>query len=84
MNRRNAILGWATWTVFSQLLKRKLNARSAPVEEPPRRFARWRAEEVEPPKKKRRPWRVVALLSATVVGVGIWIGARRARSVPVE
>ena len=84
MNRRNAILGWATWTVLSQLLRRSRPSRPAPVEEESsHRIARWRNEE-PPPKKKRKTLRVVAVISAALLGFGIWMGARRARSEPVE
>ena len=76
MNRRNAMLGWATWTVFRQFLKRKTKAEAVEVEEP-RRFRRKRTEPVvEPPKKKHNKFRALAVLSATAVGVGIWLRGR--------
>ena len=62
MNRRNAMLGWATWTVFRQLAKRNAKAKPEPVEvEEGRRFGRRRSEEVEAPKKKRKTWPALAL-----------------------
>src|SRR5262245_24148303 len=75
MNRRNAMLGWATWAVAKQVLKRKADAKAeVVVEEPPRRFGRRRAVVVvEEPKKKRRKWPLLALVSATAVGVGLWM-----------
>ena len=91
MNRRNAMLGWATWTVAKQVLKRK--AASKPeevvVEEPARRFGRRRSVEVievvEEPKKKRKTLRLLALLSATAIGVGLWMRGRGAKGPePVE
>jgi hypothetical protein len=78
MNRRNAMLGWATWAVLKQLMKRKANAKAEAVEEESaRRFGRRRSvEPVEEPKRKRKTLRAVALLSATAVGVGLWMRKR--------
>jgi hypothetical protein len=87
MNRRNAMLGWATWTVVKQVLKRKADAKAEAVEEETsRRFRLRRGEEVvEEPKKKRKTWRLLALLSATAVGVGLWMRGRGGKgSEPVE
>ena len=87
MNRRNAILGWATWTVFTQLLKRNAKAKTKPEAaevEGGRRFGRRRSEEVEAPKKKHKAFRALAVLSATAVGVGIWLRSRGGGPEPVE
>jgi len=87
MNRRNAMLGWATWTVFRQVLKRNVKAKTevVEVEEGRRRLGRRRTQEVvEPPKKKHRAVRAIAVLSATAVGVGIWLRGRGRGPGPVE
>ena len=88
MNRRNAMLGWATWTVLKRVLER--NAREeaeAVAEETKRRFRRGKeqvVELVEPKRKKRwRKRRLLALAAATAVGVATWLGTRRRSSEPV-
>ena len=86
MNRRNAMLGWATWTVFRQVLKRNAKVKTqATEEESARRFRLRRSEEVvEKPKKKHNAFRALAVLSATAVGVGIWLRGRGRGADPVE
>lgn len=80
MNRRNAVIGWVTWTFFKGFLKRQAKVEQSSEEEEARRYLRWRrsqAAEPEPEPKKRSNKRVVAFLAATAVGVGIWLKARR-------
>jgi hypothetical protein len=84
MNRRNAVLGWATWTVFKRFLKNRGKAEvEAPVVEETKRSL-WRrgGEQVvvaveEPPKRKKRAKRLIPFLAATAVGVGVWLSTRR-------
>ncbi len=77
MNRRNALLGWATWTVLKQVLRRNSRARAAEAEGETRRLPRFgRADEpAETKKRSKRP--LVGLVAATAVGVGVWMRARR-------
>ena len=80
MNRRNAVIGWATWTVLKQVLKRNAKADAEAADEEARQSRRWRrgAPEEEPePKKKRSKRRVIGFLAACAVGVGVWLGTRR-------
>ena len=87
MNRRNAMLGWATWTVLKRVLKRNVrDDAGAAAEEAKRRFRRGKeqvVELVEPKRKKRRRKRLLALAVATAVGVATWLGTKRRGSEPV-
>ena len=82
MNRRNAVVGWATWSIFKQVLKRNAKAEAAAAEEEARRSRRFRrrkeeAVEVEvKPRRKRGKRRVIGFLVATGIGVGAWLGTR--------
>jgi hypothetical protein len=88
MNRRNAMLGWATWTVFKRVLKRNAEAEAAAAEEAERSRRRWRRSQAEPPPpepKKRRKRRLIPFLAAGAVGVGVWLKTRGGRrSEPLE
>src|SRR5262245_23880989 len=86
MNRRNAMLGWPPWASAHKVLKRKADAKAeVVVEEAPRRFGRRRAVVVvEEPKKKRRKWPLLALVSATAVGVGLWMRGQAKGPEPYE
>ncbi len=81
MNRRNAVVGWATWTVIKQVLKRNAKAEAAEPEPEAKRSRRLRRKEqaveapVEP-KKKRGKRRVLGFLVAAGIGVGAWLGTR--------
>ena len=70
MNRRNAILGWATWTVFRQLMKR--NAKASRPNRSRRRKTPFRPPATKRSSLRRRSGRLpaLALLSATAVGLG--------------
>src|SRR5262245_5558437 len=87
-NRRNAMVGWATMTFAKFWLSRRSKAQdeAAAEQEQARRW--WRrgasGEPPPPPPKKRSKRPLVGLLMATLVGVGIWLGARRAKRPPVE
>jgi len=81
MNRRNAVVGWATWSIFKQVLKRNARAEAAAAEEASKRSRRFRRrQEVavveEKPKRRRGKRRVLGFLVATGIGVGAWLGAR--------
>jgi hypothetical protein len=90
MNRRNAMLGWATWAVIKRVLKRNAKAEvEAVAEGAKRRFRRGKdqvvEEAAEPKKKTRSKRRVLGFLAATAVGVGAWLKARGGRGgEPVE
>ena len=80
-NRRNAVVGWATWAVVKQFLKRDAKAAAAPVEEETRRPRTLRrkepaAEAPVEPKKKKGKRRVIGFVVATGVGVGAWLSTR--------
>lgn len=87
MNRRNAMLGWATWTVLKRVLKRNVkDDAGAAAEEAKRRFRRRKeqvVELVEPKRKKRWRRRALALVVVTAVGVATWLSTRRRESDPV-
>ena len=81
MNRRNAVVGWATWTVFKQVLKRNAKAEAAAAEEESKRSRRFRrkeeADEVEAtPKKKRESVACSRFLVATADRRRVWLGTR--------
>ena len=81
MNRRNAVIGWATWAVFKQLLRRNAKAEAAQVEEETKRSRRLRrkdqaAEAQVEPKKKHGKRRAVGFLVAGAIGVGAWLSTR--------
>jgi hypothetical protein len=87
MNRRNALVGWATLTLSKAWLVRRLRSGKEQEQEVARRW--WRRGAAgqpppPPPKKKRSKRPVLGLLMATLVGVGIWLGAKRAKQTPVE
>lgn len=81
MNRRNAVVGWATWTIFKQVLRRNAKAEAAQADEETKRSRRLRRKEqvveapVEP-KKKRGKRRVIGFLVAGAIGVGAWLSMR--------
>jgi hypothetical protein len=92
-NRRNAVVGWATMTVFKTWLSRRgksdqeAAARAAAEEEAAKRWWRRGASGEPPPpppepKKKRKKGRAIGLLMATAVGVAVWLGSRRSKSAP--
>jgi hypothetical protein len=87
MNRRNAMLGWATWTVLKRILKRNVKDDAGAAAEEAKRRLRRRKEQVvelvEPKRKKRSKKRWLALAAATAVGVATWLGTRRRESDPV-
>ena len=88
MNRRNAVLGWATWTVFKRFFKRKAKAEAEVVAEgTKRRFRRGKeqvAEVAEPVRKRWPSNRLLAFLAAVGVGIAAWLTRRRRGSAPVE
>ena len=45
MNRRNAVVGWATWSIFKQVLKRNAKADAAAAEEEEKRSRRFRRKQ---------------------------------------
>jgi hypothetical protein len=82
MNRRNAVVGWATWSIFKQVLKRNAKAEAAAAEEETKRSRRFRRKEEvveveEKPRRKRGKRRLVGAVVATGIGVGAWLGTRR-------
>ena len=82
MNRRNAVVGWATWTVFKQVLKRSAKADAAQAEAESKSSRRLRrkdkAAEPQPEQRKKRRGkrRMIGFLAATGIGVGAWLGTR--------
>jgi hypothetical protein len=76
MNRRNALLGWATWTVFKQVLRRSSRARAAEAEGETRRLPRFARSDPPAETKKRSKGRLVAFVAAAAVGVGVWLRSR--------
>jgi hypothetical protein len=81
MNRRNAVVGWATWSIFKQVLKRNAKAEAAAAEEESKRSKRFRRKhEVavveEKPRRRRGKRRVLGIIVATGIGVGAWLGTR--------
>jgi hypothetical protein len=89
-NRRNAVLGWATWAAAKTVLRRKVAAkaeadaaREADEQAAARRWWRRGARGEPPPppepepKKKRSKRRLVGFVMATAVGIGIWFRTRR-------
>ena len=89
MNRRNALVGWATWAVIKRVLKRNARANAAAAEEDEKlsRRQRRKQEAAEAPvegKKKRPKRRVIGFLVATGIGVGVWMKTRGGRKADVE
>ena len=89
MNRRNAVIGWATWALFKQALRRNAKAEAAQVEEQSKRSRRLRrkeqaAEAQVEPRKKRGKRRVIGFLVAGAIGVGAWLSARGKGKADVE
>ena len=79
MNRRNAVIGWATWAVFKQLLKRNAKAGAQVEEEKRSRRLRRKEQAAETqvePKRKRGKRRVLGFLVAGAIGVGVWLSTR--------
>jgi hypothetical protein len=88
-NRRNAVLGWATWAAAKTVLRRrfaaKADAEAARAAEEQAAARRWwrRGARGEPPppelepKKKRSKGRLIGFVMATAVGIGIWLRTRR-------
>ena len=81
VNRRNAVVGWATWNVFKQILKRNAKAEAAKADAEPKSSKRLRRKERRreaqaEPKRKRGKRRVLGALVATGIGVGAWLGSR--------
>jgi hypothetical protein len=80
VNRRNAILGWATWTVFKQVLRRGARSNAGAAREEPGLLTRlpWTDDSGETKKKakKRSRRRILGFLVACAVGVGVWLGTR--------
>ena len=89
VNRRNAVIGWATWTVIKQMLRRNAKAEAASEKEPkPSWRERRRADEVAAAeaeaRQRRKSRRLVGFLIATGIGVGIWAKTRGGRTPDVE
>jgi hypothetical protein len=64
LNRRNAVVGWATWWLGKRVLKRKARAAAAPAVET---------------LKKRGSRGAIAFLAAAAVGLATWLSARTRR-----
>jgi hypothetical protein len=77
VNRRNAMIGWATWRVLKQLAKRNAKAAVSAQKNEEQRSRRWhRGDDEEAARRKRRKGRLLGAAAAAGVGLGIWLSAR--------
>ena len=77
VNRRNAMIGWATWRLLKQLAKRNAAKAASTAQREEQRARRWRRGDDEAAQaKKRRTRRLLGAAAAAGVGTGIWLGAR--------
>ena len=81
-NRRNAVLGWATWSVGKRMLHRKAEEEAKAAAEAAsakRWWSRGAAGDPppEPEPKKRSKRRLVPFVMAALVGLGLWFRGRR-------